>query len=53
LVVIRIDPPAVAIGHQPEEQAGLGPVHGLEAERVDDQQRGVEVFLAPEPKPGP
>lgn len=40
---------AIAVGHQPEEQAGLGPVHGLEAQLVDDQQCGIQVLLAPEP----
>jgi len=36
----------VAVGDEPEEQAGLVAGHGLEAELVDDQQAGVEVLAS-------
>ena len=40
---------AVAVAHEPEEQARFGPGHGLEAHFVDDQQGDVEVLAPPEP----
>ena len=31
----------VSVGHQPEEQAGLGPVHGLKAQLNNEQESGL------------
>ena len=39
-------PASVAVGDEPEEQARILAVHGLEAELVDDQQCGGQVFSA-------
>jgi hypothetical protein len=48
-VVIRIDPPAVALGHQVEARAGLLSIHRLKAEFVADEQARRQILAASQP----